>query len=71
MNKFMGLRLRKKSGCNGHVDGYPCSDIQSSIVVSRERESTDATNKVVPCRTVGFGDMMTRATFLRSIGWIN
>jgi len=47
-----GLRLRKKSGHDGQVDGHPCSYVSSCDGVSRARETTADTSKLIPSRSV-------------------
>ena len=66
-----GLRLRKKSGHDGHIDWYPCCNIASGNCVSWARETTANTTKLVSGRTVRPGDMMTNRAFLRSISRVD
>ena len=47
-----GLRLRKKSGHDGQVDCHPCSYVSSCDVVSRARETTADTIKLISSRSV-------------------
>ena len=66
-----GLQLRKKSCYDGLVGFNSLSDIQSCIVVCWSRETVAGADKIVPCRTIGFRDMMADMAFLRCIAGID